>query len=338
MIKSFSILAALFFSISLYSGTVWAQPEILPEKKPKEVKKKDGWGFLLTPGASLSLADNRSVIGQQEGLTVVLGASLASGANFREGAHEWRSTLNITETFTQTPTLDEFVKSTDIFKFESIYLYHALDWLGPFAKVNVDTTLLEGFDNRPEVVTWSISRLDGTVEERSGFNLRLTDGFSPLNLKETAGVFAKPHESDELNLEARLGFGGLHVFTDGLTVKDDDATPEIEVVQLDGFSQAGGVLELAAWGEFYEKKVTYKLTAEFMMPFINDLAEGDDRSAVDLTNMEFTASLSFKLLEWLSIDYVFRAIKQPQLLDEFQIQNNLLLTASYAFFKPPAKK
>jgi hypothetical protein len=75
-----------------------------------------------------------------------------------------------------------------------------------------------------------------------------------------------------------------------------------------------------------------------MMPFVNDLAEGDDRGLVDLTNMEFGAKLSFKVLEWLSIDYVFRALKQPQLLDEFQIQNNLLLTASYAFFKPPAKK
>jgi hypothetical protein len=76
----------------------------------------------------------------------------------------------------------------------------------------------------------------------------------------------------------------------------------------------------------------------FMVPFINDLREDDDRSAFELTNMEFGASLSFKVFEWLSIDYVFRAIKQPQLLDEFQIQNNLLLTASYAFFKPPKKK
>jgi hypothetical protein len=35
---------------------------------------------------------------------------------------------------------------------------------------------------------------------------------------------------------------------------------------------------------------------------------------------------------------MFRAIRQPQLLDEFQIQNNLLLTASYTFFKPEEPK
>ena len=71
-----------------------------------------------------------------------------------------------------------------------------------------------------------------------------------------------------------------------------------------------------------------------MIPFINDLDTEDDRSITELTNIEIGATISFKVFEWLAIDYVFRALRQPQLLDEWQIQNNLLLTASYSFFKP----
>ena len=72
----------------------WAQVEHVPEKQLEEKKKKDGWDFLLTPGTSVSLSDNRSVIGQPEGLTMTVGVTVVSGANYRNGPHEWRSSLN----------------------------------------------------------------------------------------------------------------------------------------------------------------------------------------------------------------------------------------------------
>jgi hypothetical protein len=332
--RRFSVLLAVVL-VALGATDVLAQAEVIPEKMLEEVHKIEGWDFLLTPSASLALSDNRSVVGQAEGLTMTVGAKLAAGTFFRKRAHEWRTILDVTEMFSQTPSLEEFVKSTDIVKLESIYLFHLLKWLGPFAKVNLDSNLLEGFDIRPERVTYSITYLDGSAETRSGFRLRLTDGFEPLVLKETAGFFAKPCESKSFSVEGKLGFGGMHVFAnEGLTVKDDGGTPEIEVVELDGFSQAGGVIDLAVFGELYDKKLTYRVSAEVMMPFVNDLREGDGRGIGELTNIELNAAVSFKVLEWLSIDYVLRVVRLPQLLDEWQVQNNLLLTASYTFFKP----
>ncbi len=323
----------------LASGVVYAQDKIVPEKRIEEKKKKDGWDFLLTPGASVSLSDNRSVIGQPEGLTMVLGATIISAARYRKEHHEWRNALAITELFNRTPALDEFIKATDLVKFETIYLFHLMDWLGPFAKANIDTILLEGFDIRSDATRWNITHSDGSTETRNGFKLRLTDGFEPLTLKETAGFFAGLLDPKEMKVKGRLGFGGQHVFADGAwSISDNGDTPEIEVITLKSFNQAGGVLELSVGGELYQKKLVYKLNAEIMMPFLTELEAGDDRGIVDLTNIEFTASLSFKVFAWLSIDYLFRALRQPQLLDEFQIQNNLLLTASYSFFQPEAEK
>jgi len=320
---------AVLWLTTLVTVPAVAEDELVLEKEPEEKKKEEGWDFLLKPGASVSLSDNRSVIGQPEGLTMTLGASLEGRAALRSGPHEWRSTLGITELFSHTPQLDEFVKTTDIFKFESIYLFHLIDWLGPFAKLNIDTFLFEGFDVRSEAVTWLTP--DGPF---SGYHLRLTDGFEPLTLKETAGFFAKPLEDKKLNVEGRLGFGGVHVFADGWSLKDDGATPGIEVIEIKSYNQAGGVIEATTWGSLYATKISYKLGAEVMVPFIYDLDEGDDRGIVDLINVEFMATLTFKVFDWLSVDYTLRILRQPQLLDDWQIQNNLLLTASYAFFQP----
>jgi len=344
MTRNGKLLVGVVVTVTLAAGSVLAQDEVvpvkvIPKKKIEQKKKKDGWDFLLTPGASVSLSDNRSVIGQPEGLTVVLGANVVSGAFFRSGPHEWRSSLNITELFSRSPSLDEFVKSTDLVKLESVYLFNLLDWLGPFAKVNIDTVLLESFDVRPEATRWSIARSDGSTETRDGFKLRLGDGFQPLTLKETAGFFADIYDTTGLKAGGRLGVGGVHVFADGaLSVKDDDTTPEIEVLELRSYNQFGGVAELSLSGQLYRKKIIYKAKVEIMVPFVNELQAGDERGTLELTNIEFTASLSFKVFSWLSIDYVFRALRQPQLLDEFQVQNNLLLTASYSFFKPQEEK
>jgi hypothetical protein len=57
---------------------------------------------------------------------------------------------------------------------------------------------------------------------------------------------------------------------------------------------------------------------------------GEERNALDLTNVEFRANLSVKLVEWASLDYQFKTLREPQLIDDFQIQNNLLFTFGLA--------
>jgi hypothetical protein len=314
--------------------------DVVPDnKKPDEIKKEDGWTFLLTPGLSVAFADNRSVTGQTDGSTFTLGFNLLSGFDFRSGDHQVRTRLTINEAFSRSPVLEEFAKSTDIFKFESLYLYSILPWLGPYARFSLDASMFEGYDRRALATQWRVTYLDGTTLDRWGYNLRLTDGFQPLTIKESAGFFAKPYDTLECALEFRAGFGGMHGIADGQkAVKDDGGTPMVEVLELQSFDQGGVELGMTLWGEVFDKKVVYKLGAEIMMPVIYALPDGDDRGTLDLTNVDVNATLSFKLLSWMTIDYVFRAMRQPQMVDAFQIQNSLLLTASYAFFQAEEKK
>jgi hypothetical protein len=328
---------ALFSLLLALPGLAGAQVDdgLVQDEKPKEVKKTEGWDFLLTPGGSLSLSDNRAVVGQPEGMSLTFGVNLKAGALYKKSSHQFRSDLEINETFTRTPVIDDLIKSTDIFKFEALYLYGLLDWLGPYARFSLSTNLLESYAVQPDFARWRRVNLDGSEEFRTARKYRLTDGFSPLQLRESVGFFASPWAKPPFNVEFRAGFGAMHLLASGqLAVQDDGATEAIDLIELDSFNQAGAELGLSIWGELYEKKLTYKIAAEVLIPFVYSLPDQDTRGIGDLTNVELSATLSYKVLSWLSLDYVFRLVRVPQLIDATQIQNNLLLTASYSFFQP----
>lgn len=304
--------------------------------EPKPEAKPVGWHWRLTLGASISHTNNHNWVGQPTGNTFTFGFKGETAAEYFRRKHEWRSTLGISEAFTRTPLIDEFIKSADAFTLESIYLYHWIPWAGPFARFQLQTALFSGRDLRPAPVTYNVAELDGTIDTFIASELALTDKFRPFTLKESVGPFAQPIRKPEINVELRLGFGARQTFADDqLAVTDDAATPEIEVTRLQDVHQAGAEFVGQGWGTLEDNRVTYKLTVEAMMPFIkSELPPGDDRGAAELTNVDVIATISFKLVKWASLDYEFKAVRQPQLLDLWQLQSNLLLTFSYTAERP----
>jgi hypothetical protein len=321
-------------------AVVWAQERLVEKDKVKEVKKTEGWDFLLVTGGTFSFSDSRNTIGQLDGSSYALGVNILGGAYFRSGMHELRNDLGINESFSRTPVIDEFIKSNDVLKLESIYLMHLLDWLGPYAALSFQTAIFESFDVRAKESRWR--NADGSTRH-DGFRLRLTDGFQPFRMKETIGVFAEPYRDPRLNVEIRLGVGGSHVFADHQLAAKNSTDPLIngtiqiiDVTQLKTYHQAGVELAIGVWGELYEKRVSYRLNANFFLPIAYEVVpRPGENGAFALTNIDINAIISFKLFEWLSLDYMLKAVREPRLLDEFQVLNVLLLTASYTFFKPP---
>ena len=103
--------------------------------------------------------------------------------------------------------------------------------------------------------------------------------------------------------------------------------------------QAGLEATVTVTGKLSEKRITYALGYDMLIPFVNN--DDSDRSAIDLANIEFYAKVSFKLFSWASLDYEFRALRKPQLVDKWQVQNNLLLTFAWTLLekhKEPKKK
>lgn len=313
------------------------QPEYIVEGEELEDAEKarpQGLSWRLNAGGTFTAQDNRSVVGQQDGTSVVFGFKLDGGLDYLSGAHEWRNNLGVAAGVTRTPAVDRWVKAQDNLDLESIYLYHITDWFGAFARVAYNTTMFRGTDIRPTPTDYLINRRDGTQEEANGVTtLGLTDPFKPSRFKESLGLFAQPLDWEMLSIEARLGGGARQTLAAGQLALDDDpdATPDaVDVKELDDVFQVGAEAALEIWGQIEESRVSYRVSAEAMTPFYNNQAAPppgeEEKTAFELTNLAFRGALSVKLVEWASLDYELSAIREPQLLDAFQVRNNLLLT------------
>jgi hypothetical protein len=302
-------------------------------EKIEESPRPDGWSPGIALGASLNLVDTRAVVGLQDGTSIMMSAAVDASLEFNSGMHEWRNALAASAGTTRTPSIDEFIKTNDGLAFETIYLLHVIEVFGPFARFGLNTQMFDGYDIRAAAVDYVVSNLDGTTTTYRGRRLALTDPFDPLSLKESLGVFVQPVRMDEIELEARAGVGAQETFAHGLAVFDDDTTPAVEVTEIDDFWTIGGEAVVNAWG-FIDpaKRVSYTAGIGVLVPFAaSDLPEGDDRSLPELTIVEGLFGLNVKLFDWASLGYKLTVVRQPQLVDRWQISNSLLLTVGAAF-------
>ena len=319
---------ALLFTVD----AVALEPTFVPpaEKVMKEEKKPadQGWDGRLRVGASLAFSSSSNVVGQQDGETFTIGLTLDGGIDYVKGAHDWRNSLTLQEAFSSTPVVPDIVSTTDRLFLESVYSYKVLPWIGPFGRLALDTKVLSGFDHRAAPVDYAVEGDAAVKKDRK--RLKLTSPFEPLTFKQSVGAFARPFEEPWMKIETRGGVGFREIFAEGgLVVKDDDTTPEIDVARLHDYQLIGAEIAAYVSGEIYEKKVAYKVGGEVLLPFFDTSPGSSDKSFGDQINAELGAKISFKLVEWASVDYEFKAIRQPQLIDEWQIQNNLLLTIGY---------
>jgi len=329
-------IAMLGAAVLLLATPALAEEDLVQDKPPESKQQDEGYHWFFTPGVSFAYGHSQDVVGQPDGHTITLAATVSTGQSYRKGIHEYRDVLTIKEAFSRTPVLDEFIKTTDDFKFEALYLIYLLEWLGPYVRFSLQTQIFESFNVQPDTVNFNITYLDGSTEDRLGRRYRLTDGWMPLTIRESAGAFAAPYKSEPYNIEVRAGFGGLHtIASDQFTVSGKDGD-QVSIVELDDFNAGAVEIAVGLWGDLWEKKAAYKAGAEFLIPVVND--DALDRDPGELTNMEFYAGITFKLLKWMSLDYQFKAVKQPQIVDEFQIQNNLLLTIGYSWSDADEKK
>lgn len=327
-----SILLGLIFAL----GTASAQTRVVSQVTEKEeIKKTDakvlGWQKKLVVGAGVSLGTSDNVVGQQSGSTNTFSATVEGQLNHIKERDEWRNTLKLSESTSRTPAIPRYVKVNDVLDLETLYLYslESVPWFGPYAKASAQAPIFFGQDIRATDTTYDITYQNGSTQSVTGNSLRLTDGFRPLTTKESVGGFAKLMTRENLKIEGRAGLGGLQVQADRqLVLADDKDTPNVEVNELRSYSQLGAELGFSIKGKI-DEKTSYSLEGEVLLPFTVDKAPGDTRDNLRLTNWDLKGRLSSKLYDWLSLDYSARALMQPQLVEELQVQTLLQLTMTY---------
>ncbi len=298
-------------------------------KKKKKPKKKSPWKFRLRLGSVFQLNSNRAVVGRRDGTTRTIGGDVHGEANWASNGHEVRNRLDINAMFIKTPNTRTWVSGADVFELENIYQYRAGPTWGPFTRVGLTTSLFVGRDLRTNSVQYQFP--DGSLtEERT--DLRLTDPLSPVTFIQTAGLYLNPVRETEFDLDIRVGAGAREVFAKGqLGVQDDADTPDIvEIINLRNYSQAGAELIVMARGVLFKKKVQYYFGGEFLLPLIRTKEMGDTRSSIDLIDKKIRLGIAYRIARWATLLYEIRLVHQPQLIDQYQIQNQVGFKASYS--------
>jgi hypothetical protein len=297
-------------------------------------ERKHGWEYGLRLGTSVSYTHSRKMVGAIDGSMFQLGVILDGKLSFFHPQHEWLTTLDIKETFSKTPNISKFLKTTDSLDLASTYFYRpvVIPWIGPFARLRMLTSIFPGWDVPDSARTIVRRTADGVAigdpqEVRAQSDIDLTGWFEPLTLKETLGAFANPLGGPAIKLQMLVGVGAQQVFTrDGFVLDDDEDTPELELRQLQDYHQVGAEFELNVSG-IIQSIVTWGVVFNVFQPFYSSQDRGMEIG--DLFEVKIDGKLSVKLASWLSLDYVLTVRRLPLILDEWQVQNGLLLTAGF---------
>lgn len=317
----------------------------VPEERVGTGGKPDGVEWRVDAALNMTLSDNRNVIGQDEGTTITFGYKTAAQLDARSDGHEIRNRALVAATIAYSPVIEDFRKPRDEINYEAIYLYHVVDQFGPFVRAAVQTAMLQNFDARRGPTTYTVARNDGTTDtftlgcptDATGApvpctrRLPLTDPWTPTRLKQSIGLFGQPFASQPFSVEARAGVGAREVFADGqLAINDDADTPEVEVTELRDTWQTGGEGVVELWGDVEDKKVTYRASVEVLVPFAQSEAPpAEDKSIVEYTVVEVKAAIGFRLVSWATIDYELGVLREPLVLDTWQVRNQLLLNFGF---------
>lgn len=320
---------ALVVGLMMAGLTAHAQiEEVVPKQEIKRSEKVElGWAKKLILGGSISMGKSENVIGQADGQSNTYGLNLEGHLNNNQENSEWRNELKVGESASRTPAVPRYVKVKDELKIDTMYLhtFDGIDWVGPYAKGSVETSIFKGEDVRATSQVYQLPS-GSTVTASS---IRLTDGFKPVTTKESAGAFFKIINKETMTLEARTGLGAVQVNANGqLAIKDNSSTSNVEIVELESFEQLG-VEGALAWKGNIDAKTSYSLEGEFLTPFVTGQSATDKRDKLELTNWEVKGRLTTKLYEWLSLDYTAKLYKQPLLLDKTQNQSLLMVSMTY---------
>ncbi len=238
---------------------------------------------------------------------------------FTKRAHLWTTRLEVEEGQTLQPTIGPDNKPGDLLDgrlqsvkdrlyFNTMYIYQALPWVGPYLRVGAETALFyreTWFAKPTEVVVQDvdgkeIDRLRGP-ENKGESSITLAGPFSPVQLKEGVGVNFSIQRGSSLDLNLRTGLGSRQYFArDQLVPHDNSATTPFEVREVATTTITG--VEMSAIGILRLTRYLQGSTEmDMLIPF-----EGF-RS----TQLTWRNALSLRLGTFATLTYTLNVVRQP---------------------------
>lgn len=290
---------------------------------------KSNWSRLVVLGIDGSFAQSVNVPGIPNQSVFSGNVFLDANANYQKGRHSAGVTLELEQGIVRVnpavgPSLPT-TKSMDGLILDGTYRLATGDTWGPYARLLFDTRLrptdvLASSDTTITRIAPDDSRTTEIVSANGTF--RVAKAFSPLRLRESAGVNYGALRSRVARLSLRTGFGlRQNWFRDTFVEDDDDTTPEIEYREVETFQQVGleGGVRLIANPT---RTTLFRSTLDVFADFLN----GGNPT------VEWKNTLSLRVTSFISVDYSLDVMREPRVTDGAQVEHGGVVRFSWTLW------
>lgn len=280
------------------------------------------WRMHLVLGADAEFNRRSDMVGFPSGSGFTLGGYLDFLAQYKPLKHYVYIRLRLEEKQIKVPSRP-FQKDLDEAKFDALYVYRVLPWLGPYMRVGATTAFFPGYTylSAPTEVVQVDARNQevGSLGSETG-NYRLSKSLSPSEIKAGAGLGFLITGSYWFDANLRMGFGGRALFTRGLLtpVQFTETPRRLTVRRRDDAYQYGaeatfvGSLRITRW-------VLVTTELEVLEPFT------DWKQPI----IDWDSNVGLRLASFLSINYIYRLLWDRSRSDYLQTEHRVLLRLSW---------
>jgi hypothetical protein len=313
---------------------------LLPDEFATAMRENQRWFRSVVVGFDGSLVKSQNVVGAVNQTQYSASGYADAQLAFTAKPHQFTGLAQVEEGVSQVIPQEgspqPMLKGTDRLRADLLYTYSLEGRTGPYVRNSADSQAFPTHVLVTDETTVLIEELDGsTTSETYAANdtLRTAGAGYPTLFREGVGIntsFLEKNRSTNFNL--RLGYGMRQNLYGGALVMDDIAsTEEIEYRAVDTWFEQGveativASVRLPGW-------VVYATDVELFAPFRTfELQTGPGEDRV-LPSVSWRNTLSVRLTRNLALNYYLNVVSEPQVLDELQVEQSLLLRTSWALF------
>ncbi len=306
-----------------FRGSGVVAPE---EMGVKTAEATTNWTHRATVSGAANLSSTDNFVGRPNQSTLGATLFLDAYSTYENGPHNFSGIFELEEGFLQVDP-DQGRKlptqqTQDRLRIDGLYTRYVNERWGPYVRVGLLTNVFPAETLATDPIDVAFNRLDGSrqvVSVGANEQYRTADGFGSLRLREGVGINLRLFRNERASVNWRAGLGLRQNQFDNTFVEADlPGTPELDFFELDDFTQEG--VETTLLGNV---RLTRRL---FYITDLEVFADVDDTSN---PTIDWRNTVSWRLSRFLSLDYTFDLLDFPQISNETQTRQNVLLRVSF---------
>lgn len=239
---------------------------------------------------------------------------------YETNKHYYSGSLDIEEGINKESS-EDVKKYIDKVQFRNMYIFRLWNRLGPYARLDLQTSLFEDFfyfDDKTD-----ITKIDEhgnlILNEYDVKKTEISPAFYPLSIKEGIGINMQLIRGVLTNLSVRLGLGFRQTITNNNFAKSDSS--DVVFYKLESHNVNGLEISYTFDKQLFNNIFLYS-EYDAIKPFSGNTS----------TSFDWTNKLSFHVSQHISVDYTFNLSRDASISEGYDQSQRILLNFSFSLF------